>query len=142
MTCFAGSESGRQFVTVLVAIIDPAKGTVTISSAGHPPPVVCGREPRVLEVRPAAPLGAGRGPFHEATFDLESDETLVLYTDGLTEARHENELFGEQRVLEELAAAKGKDLQETVDSLVSRATEFAGGHLADDLIVIAVRPDV
>jgi serine phosphatase RsbU (regulator of sigma subunit) len=86
-------------------------------------------------------LGAGRGPFHEATFELESDETLVFYTDGLTEARHGNELFGEQGVLEEFAAAKGKGIQETVDSVVSSATKFAGGHLADDLIVIAVRPD-
>ena len=138
---FCRDDSGRQFVTVLVAIIDATKSTVTISSAGHPPPVVFGRAPHTLEVRPAAPLGAGRGPFHEATFDLESDETLVLYTDGLTEARHGHELFGEQRVLEEFATAKGKAVQETVDSVVSSATKFAGGHLADDLIVIAVRPD-
>lgn len=138
---FYRGEFGRQYVTVLVAIIDAAKSTVTISSAGHPPPVVFGRKPHALEVRPGAPLGAASGPFHEATFDLASDETLVLYTDGLTEARHENELFGEQRVLEEFAAAKLKDIQEQVDTVVSSATKFAGGHLADDLIVIAVRPD-
>ena len=87
------------------------KGTVAISSAGHPPPVVCGREPRLLEVRPAAPLGALSGPFHEATFDLATDETLVLYTDGLTEARQGIEMFGEQRVLQELAGTGTMDLQ-------------------------------
>lgn len=121
-------------------MVDSLKGTVSISSAGHPPPVVCGREPRLLEVRPAAPLGALSGPFHEATFDLATDETLVLYTDGLTEARQGIEMFGEQRVLQELAGTGTMDLQAMVDALVSSATEFAGGHLVDDLAVIAVRP--
>ena len=134
------SGSPRRFVTVLVAMVDSVKGTVAISSAGHPPPVVCGREPRLLEVRPAAPLGALSGPFHEATFDLATDETLVLYTDGLTEARQGIEMFGEQRVLQELAGTGTMDLQQMVDALVSSATEFAGGHLVDDLAVIAVRP--
>ena len=132
--------SRRQFVTALVAIIDSAKGTVTISSAGHPPPIVCGRVPRLLQVRPAAPLGVGSGPFHEATFDIRANETLVLYTDGLTEARQGTEMFGEQRVLQQLVDTGTTDLQAMVDALVSSASEFAGGHLVDDLAVIAVRP--
>ena len=50
-------------------------------------------------------------------------------------------MFGEQRVLQELAGTGTIDLQQMVDALVSSATEFAGGHLADDLAVIAVRPE-
>jgi serine phosphatase RsbU (regulator of sigma subunit) len=133
-------SSGRQFVTVVAAVIDSTAGKVAVSSAGHPPAMIYGHEPRVLEISPAAPLGAREGRFHEATFDIATGDTLVLYTDGLIEARRGNELFGEQRVLDELVRMKRMDLQKTVDALVSSATEFAGGHLDDDLVIIAVRP--
>jgi serine phosphatase RsbU (regulator of sigma subunit) len=132
-------STGRQFVTVAVAVIDNVVGKVTISSAGHPPAIIYGKESRILEIPPAAPLGAGNGRFHEATFDIGPGDTLVLYTDGLIEARQGNELFGEKRALDELTRTKKKDVQEAIDTLVSKATEFAGGQLADDLVIIAVR---
>jgi two-component system CheB/CheR fusion protein len=133
-------STGRQFVTVVVAVIDTAKGTITISSAGHPPAILYGKESRLLQIPPATPLGVGDGRFHEGTFDIKPGETLVLYTDGLIEARQGNALFGEERVLKELRRVDGMDVQKMVDALVSSASQFAGGHLGDDLVIIAIRP--
>ena len=127
-----------QFVTVLLAIMDPARGKVVVSSAGHPPPVVCGQGVRFLDVPPATPLGAMNRSYPEAEFDLVVGETLVLYTDGLIEARRGADLFGERKVGEVLARADCAHPQKMVEELVSEATDFVSGHLADDLAVIAI----
>ena len=65
-------------------------------------------------------------------------QTIVLYTDGLTEARQGTDFFGERRLLEALSGQNCAEVQQLVEMLVSTATEHAGGRLADDLAVIAV----
>ena len=77
--------------------------------------------------------------YREAEFDLLPGETMVLYTDGLTEARRGADFFGEQRLVETLIGQDCSDVQGMVDALISRVTDHAGGRLADDLAVIAVR---
>jgi phosphoserine phosphatase RsbU/P len=130
-----------QFVTVLLAILDVAGSKIIISSAGHPPLVVCGENTRFLEAPHGTPLGAINHKYGEATFDLLPGETVVLYTDGLIEARRGTDLFGEQRLLETISGHDRTDVQQMVDMLVSAAIEHAGGRLADDLAVIAVHLD-
>ena len=127
-----------QFVTVLLAIVDVASARVVVSSAGHPPLVVCGEKARFLEVLPGTPLGAVTSDYSEAEFELLPTETMVLYTDGLIEARRGSDFFGEHRLIGALAGEGGTNVQRMVESLVSKVTEYAGGRLADDLAVIAV----
>lgn len=128
------------FITVLLAVIDRASRKVTISSAGHPPALVCGGEKtRVLEITPGTPLGVMSSTYHDAHFDLAATEAMILFTDGLIEARHGKELFGEEGVAAMLASDGCDEIQGVVDRLVSAATEFAGGRLQDDVAVIAVR---
>ena len=137
----AQAPSG-QFVTVLLAILDIARGKVIISSAGHPPLVVCGENARFLEPPHGMPLGALSSDYGEAEYDLLPGETMVLYTDGLIEARRGADLFGERRLMETLGSLNCADVQQMVETLVSTATEHAGGRLVDDLAVIAVHlPD-
>jgi serine phosphatase RsbU (regulator of sigma subunit) len=130
--------SSGQFITVLLAILDVERGKIVVASAGHPPPVVCGKKTRFLEAPHGTPLGAIKNVYREAEFDILPGETVVLYTDGLIEARREAELFGEKRLLEALNGQNCEDVQEMVEGLVSTATEYAGGRLADDLAVMAV----
>ena len=133
----AQAPSG-QFVTVLLAMLDTARDKVVISSAGHPPLVVCGVNTRLLEPPHGMPLGALSSDYGEAEYDLLPGETLVLYTDGLIEARQGADLFGERRLVETLRGLNCADVQQMVETLVSTATEHARGHLVDDLAVIAV----
>jgi chemotaxis methyl-accepting protein methylase/serine phosphatase RsbU (regulator of sigma subunit)/PAS domain-containing protein len=130
--------SSGQIVTVLLAILDVLHGKVVISSAGHPPLVVCGEIARFLEPPPGPPLGAMTKLYREAEFALAAGETLVLYTDGLTEARRGPDFFGETRLLTMLSGRDRANPQGTVEALVAAATHHAGGRLADDLAVIAV----
>ena len=128
-----------QFATVLLAMLDIRRGRVTASSAGHPPPVICGEHTRILEVGSGTPLGAMSSDYRETEFDLLPGETMVLYTDGLTEARRGADFFGERRLVETLTGQDCSDVQGMVDALISRVTDHAKGRLTDDLAVIAVR---
>jgi anti-sigma regulatory factor (Ser/Thr protein kinase)/putative methionine-R-sulfoxide reductase with GAF domain len=81
---------GRGMATVAYAVVDLDSGAVTMANAGHPPPLLVPRagEPRLLDVRPAPPLGAMPfARFDEAEARLEVGDALVLYTDGLVEVR-------------------------------------------------------
>ena len=60
-------------------------------------------------------------------------ETLVLYTDGLTEARRNGDFFGESRLLERVQSLSALSPSELTQSLYSEALDFAGGRLSDDL---------
>lgn len=130
--------SPGQFVTVLLAVLDIAHGRIIISSAGHPPLVVSGETTRFLESPYGVPLGTMPHVYGQAEFDVVPGETLILYTDGVTEARRGRDLFGESRLLEALSGQNQVAVQQMVEALAFRVTEHARGRLTDDLAIIAV----
>jgi hypothetical protein len=118
----AGSVLERQlagsFATVVVAIYHPRERTLTYASAGHPPPVVLG-EQRTADgaqaISPvtscsAPPIGAGtRTGTRETVVSVPGAARLCFHTDGVTEARIAGELFGSERLTEELAQLGPQD---------------------------------
>jgi anti-sigma regulatory factor (Ser/Thr protein kinase) len=84
---FVQAMPGYAMATAAYAVLDPASGVLRLANAGHLPPIIVGNgESRLLEIPPAAPLGAfayGRCQEHETA--LAGGETLVFYTDGLVE---------------------------------------------------------
>ncbi len=86
---FVQSLPDFAMATAAYAVLDPDTGIVQLASAGHLPPVVVGGDrPRVVELTPAAPLGAfPYGHCSETEITLSPGETLVFYTDGLVERR-------------------------------------------------------
>ena len=70
---------------------------------------------------------------------LGEDDLLFLYTDGLTEARKDRELFGEERLFELLAQAQRGEPEQTLNWVVEQVLSFAGGRLSDDLAALTVR---
>jgi hypothetical protein len=89
----------EEFVTALLAQVDSERGRLTILNAGHPPPILVSAtgEVTVLEVRaPAPPLGLitlGNDSGAKQTYPFEPNDQLLLYTDGVTEARDANREF-------------------------------------------------
>jgi Stage II sporulation protein E (SpoIIE) len=89
----------EEFVTALLAQVDPERGRLTILNCGHPPPILVSAEGEVtvLEVRaPAPPLGLitlGNDSGAKQTYPFEPNDQLLLYTDGVTEARDANREF-------------------------------------------------
>jgi serine phosphatase RsbU (regulator of sigma subunit) len=69
---------------------------------------------------------------------LTLDDYLVLYTDGVTEARRQGELLGEDRLLATVDGLRGRRAQEVAEGVRDAALEFAG-RLRDDLQVVVLR---
>ena len=84
------------------------------------------------------PLGSFEGEYANGHAMLTLEDYLVLYTDGVTEARRDGELFGERRLLEALSGMRGRSAQEVAEGVLEVAVDFAGS-LRDDLQVVALR---
>ncbi len=134
------------FITCVYGVLDVLTGELEYASAGHPPPAVIGREGiRMLQTH-----GALLGPFPEASFPsattvLAPGESLVLYTDGLTEAKSpDGEYFGEERLRTSLAAlaSSGAAPQKAAIDLYERVWRFSGGALRDDTAIVVLRPSL
>ncbi|MBE0475616.1 MAG: SpoIIE family protein phosphatase [Coriobacteriia bacterium] len=126
------------FVTALFAVVDPSSGEVRLSSAGHPEPVVCGERARFVDMPPGTVLGAFEGRYAEVTLRLEH-ETLLMYTDGVTEVRREGRFFGQGRLRRVLGGCYGGGPQALVDGVLGAILDFAGGRLHDDVAMVALR---
>jgi hypothetical protein len=136
---------GDRYVTAVIAQLHLETGRLTWVSAGHPPPLVIrhARLTRTLSAPPAAPLGIPlEGPPAElAEESLEPGDLLLLYTDGLTEARQRNgEMFtvpGLGQFVEREAAA-GQTAPETLRRLRQTIVERQAGELKDDATAVLV----
>jgi Stage II sporulation protein E (SpoIIE) len=135
----------ERYVTAVIAQLDLEAGRLSWISAGHPPPLIIrdGRLSRTLTAPPAAPLGIpldGPRPV-VAEESLEPGDLLLLYTDGLTEARHPNgQMFtiaGLGEFIEREAAA-GQTAPETLRRLRHAIVDRQPGQLADDASAVLV----
>ena len=131
--------SGRGMATVTYAIVDPAAGRLVYASAGHPPPVLVrgGREAHLLEAAPPAPpLGSlSFSTFHEGRETLGSNDTILLYTDGLIERRREPLTAGLQRLC--TLATGAASAEQLCQRVVAKLVPPGGGD--DDIAVVALR---
>lgn len=128
------------FVTSLVGCFRPASGELSLSSAGHCPPYVVRADGQVeaVAVEGALPLGVIPGrTYSESTVAMRSGDTIVAFTDGLTESRNgAGELFDE-RIASVLSGADGGP--STVLNRLLEAERAHRGHRpkADDLTILA-----
>ncbi|MBO3742419.1 ATP-binding SpoIIE family protein phosphatase [Actinoplanes flavus] len=137
-----GAESRNEeiFVTIVYGVLDPADGSVTLASAGHPPPVLRragqGGEPATAElvkVPPGAPLGLG-GRWQTGTLRLEPGDTILLFSDGVVERRGRPLNDGLDALVAAAAASPSGDPR----NMCSLATAAVEGTTDDDVAVLAV----
>ncbi len=129
------------FATLAYIALDPATGEVTVSSAGHPPPLVVCPDARTvwLEGEGGLPLGVDAGtPYGERTTTLEAGSTIVLYTDGLVERRGRSIDEG-LADLARVASEAPREPDAIVDALVEQLVGSQTRH--DDVAVLAVQLD-
>lgn len=131
------------FVTIACLVFDVPTGTVTAASAGHNPLVILRPHQTPQFAFPSSGVMAALFPTLDIaceTMTLARGDTVVLYTDGVTEAfNHQREAFGEERLLESLGHA-GQDAGATVRSLIDAVRNHAAGApQSDDITVVAVR---
>jgi len=126
-------------VTAFFAVLDAATGHLSYASAGHPAPVHLGAYTcQALPMRFGPPLGSFAEPYENAHVMLTLEDYLVLYTDGVTEARRNGDLLGERRLLELVAGLRDRSAQSVAEGVRDAALEFAG-RLGDDVQVVVLR---
>jgi len=130
------SESG-QLATVLCATVDTQARQLSLTSAGHLPPLLLSNgDSRYLEAEIGLPIGVQEGiVYRSTTVTVPPEATVVAFTDGLVETRGENLDRGLERLR---AAASSHDvgLPELLGRLVS---EMGNGHSQDDIAIVGVR---
>jgi len=131
---------GAMCTTVCAAILDPERGVLRYSNAGHMPPVLAapGAKGRLLEGGRAVPLATFDTPQRpEATTTLEPGSTLVLFTDGLVEQRGIDIDLRFDELADELSGAAEDLPREVADAVLSRLRPAAGYD--DDVAMVVYR---
>lgn len=136
-----GEIASGKFITMLYLLIDAATGAVSVASAGHPPPRLVAADGSVkgIEARGLA-LGVDSGVEYEETeAQLEPEGSVVLYTDGVIEARRAGEFYGQDRLDALLARRHARSAEDIAASVIHSARQFTGGELRDDCAVVVLK---
>jgi serine phosphatase RsbU (regulator of sigma subunit) len=133
------AEDDREFVTVGCVTFSPRDRMLRWGYAGHPPVLWLDTGEELTGGR-AAPLGLSQELVcTTAARHLTPGTGVLLYTDGVTEARHKGEQFGQTRLAEVVQAHGGRPSSEVVAAVTTEVQQFAATSLADDLCVVAAR---
>ncbi len=132
------------FLSAFYALLDVATGKLHYANAGHNAPLCLRQASGAVEELPARGylLGAFRGvSFSEEETVLEVGDALVLYTDGINEARDaEGRFFGEERLKRAVAAAGDCHAEEIVRRIVTAVGDFTGAvGQADDMTLLVAK---
>lgn len=139
----ASSRFGRTdtFATALVAEFDLLAGTCRYASAGHNPMLVLRADGAIERLARTGPLiGMAQGPRPNASVALEPGDTVVLYTDGVVEARpHRGEQFLEERLLELLSTSSGRTSGALAELVLSAVVSHCEGRCPDDATIVVAQ---
>ena len=136
----ASTGDPSHIVTMWVGILDRVSGILTYADGGHPPALLLRGDTRVIErLGTTGPLlgAVVQAEYGESRIEVRVGDSVLLYTDGVTEARRGAKLFGEgrvRRVLRRHPTAAG-----CVDALLDAVKTYAVDALKDDAAALVVR---
>ena len=139
-----GNTPLRKFVTCFYAELEVHTKKLKFTNAGHNAPMLMRRSGECVRLDDG---GSVIGAFHRTTFtereiQLREGDKLLLFTDGVTEARDDSgEEFGEQRLEQCLRSYRGRNAAELRSLILNEVTEFCSDHFDDDATLLAVIAD-
>jgi len=139
-----GNTPLQKFITCFYSQLDIATRKLTFTNAGHNPPMLVGRDGECIRLDEG---GRVIGAFPDSTFaqreiQLYEGDKLLLFTDGVTEARDAaGEEFGEQRLQECLRSYAGCNAAELRTLILDEVTEFCAGKFDDDATLMVLIAD-
>lgn len=135
---------GQMYVTLFYGILDLASGRLCWTTGGHAPPWLIGASGGAKQLE--GPRGLMVGMFDDAQYEaaeqaLDPGDTVVIYTDGVTEAANAaGEMFGKKRLAAALGGLTGANATGVVERVIAEVNAFTGdAPQADDLTLLAVR---
>jgi phosphoserine phosphatase RsbU/P len=134
----------RMFVTVFLGMLDTKTGVLTYVNAGHLAPFVLHASGGIEPVydKPAMPLAVRAGTaYQERTVTLLPDDTVFVFSDGVTEAMNAaDELYGNERLQADLCAASALKPEEMVRAIKVKVDVFTGdAPQSDDVTILALQ---
>jgi sigma-B regulation protein RsbU (phosphoserine phosphatase) len=140
-----GNIAEGRFISFCYCVLDTAEGILTYSNAGHYPPAVVRANGTIERLDRGGPVFGviADAEYEQAEIALQPGDRLVLYTDGLTEARDAaGEEFGEARLLE--AAVRHRDCSAPAlqARLAADVAAFTGARLQDDATLIVAASEL
>jgi sigma-B regulation protein RsbU (phosphoserine phosphatase) len=141
---FYESTSAERFATLFFAVYDDRTRAVRYVNCGHVAPLLLGSTPGMAPRR-LNPTATVIGAFPawtcgEATLTLTSGDTLLLYSDGVTEAGIDrSEEYGEERLVAALEASRRLPIEALVANIADAAVAFGCGSQSDDVTVVGIR---
>ncbi len=134
-----------RFLTAIYATVRPtaAGASVRVSSAGHPLALVRRADGRVQTFgRPGTLLGILPVPeLHDSRTKLRDGDSLILFTDGVTEARGQadHDFYGDDRLRDLIAGLGGVPAARMADALQQAVQAFSGGVISDDTVALVLK---
>lgn len=134
-------NENEMFVTFFCGVLDMMSGHLRYCNAGHNPPLIYTDKIQFLPAKPNLPLGIMPGmSFAEQEMDLNYDDALYLYTDGLSEAENlSHEQFGEDRMVSVLKTYENKNAKDNLEVMHKAVSDFVGeADPSDDLTMLFI----
>ncbi|MBI4734241.1 MAG: serine/threonine-protein phosphatase, partial [Rubrobacteridae bacterium] len=128
------------FITVFFGVLDAEMGRLTYCSAGHPPQLIKLAAGGVKLLNTTSPIiGAFKGlQFSNEMEAFGKGDQLVLYTDGITEARRNADFFGEERLTKFVQDLKATSTEEIPSAVYNNVIGWSSGKLLDDVALFSV----
>jgi sigma-B regulation protein RsbU (phosphoserine phosphatase) len=142
-TVVTADVDADSFVTFLLGELDPVRGRVRLVNAGHEPALLLRSDAAAVEVTQAHGIVLGVVPavtYVEQTLSVSAGDTIVLYTDGLTEATNKRgELFTIERLCEEIVRRRADSAPDLANAVFEQVRAYANGELRDDSTILVLR---
>lgn len=132
------------FTALTYCLYEPKSSKIILSNAANPYPYLVS-EDRFIELTNIPVSIEINEKYRSVDIKLEKDDILLIFTDGLTEARYKKELFGEESIRKFIKKNVGAGLKPTptlnnlIKGLVDEARNFSHDNLTDDILVIGIR---
>jgi len=135
-------EQAGMFATIFYGILDPANGILTYINGGHEPPIIIGADGFKSSLDPTGPA-VGLYPdleFKTRTVNLEPEDLLLVYTDGVIDARNKaDDAFGKKR-LRDLIGDPLPSVEDLINKIKIRLNDHIQGEKQfDDITIMALR---
>lgn len=140
----AENNDACMFVTALCGSIELKTGSIVMSNAGHMDPII--RDPvdtRAQEIKGATALGLMDAiDYPDIEFRLEHDTSLIMYTDGISEAHDvDNKQYSDERLIELISSIESSNSEDIGHKIIDSVDNFAGGDTEqfDDITLLIIR---
>jgi sigma-B regulation protein RsbU (phosphoserine phosphatase) len=137
-----GNIPENRFMTFFYGTIDRRTNRFSYTCAGHNPPFLIRRDGAELRLdQGGTVLGLfSAGEYQQAEISLVPGDSLLLFTDGVTDAASpEDEEFGEERLARVLRRSVGSSAEELQKMVLREVWDFCGGNFHDDVTIVSIR---